>query len=830
MPFRSEAQRKFMWKHHPDIAAQWMAEFPDQDLSLLPPSVGIGKKKTKTDNNSNAAHSMEKEAMSDERDRILYNLYMRGEQPEQEKSAGFSSMKNAIGAAASANAASRADQIGIALGTSVTAGITNNYVHDTLVERRKQKKEKELSQAADMEKINLTLADIQHKLHSNHAPTPEVEKAASWYDAFRPTNIVNDLVGMNKDVVKVSEEFANNGAKAKGNIEAGVTKLYDLVNNAYSHQQNISEAVTKAVAGKNDQLTFSKDISALLPDFKTFSAALVDAGTKFSEVPTKGLNTLSKVKVQLKNNLLQHMAEANAGHLDAKALFSSKPVLSVTDKIVPNFKAKAIMDAMDEVKDFTGMTRPYADMEEVMEHMTHLAQEGMHLPVVEHLYNKIYAPLLEGTKKSGEKFNKVMLDLATHARQHNLMSQSATTADLLNNGASHIEAAKAGVRKGEKMVAGLMAAPYLMDTAAELYKYPSWRRGAIKETAAINQALQAAERSKTIARRAGIAGAVGIAGALAGGAIYNKMHDPVNPLQMPSLPKMPSLHIPESLVNLFKGKSTKVTAHPSGKVTIESAPSHGVNRALPAAGPTHPLAGVLDDDTPDWMRKASSGVDSAEIVDGVKGIGAYAKEAWKTSPWWHKALGAAGVAGAGYLAHEAVKTYGADNLLAHTHPGLHAQKHTLKHQLRMPSAAEPVRHGMHPLAKYGIGAAALLGTGYLYNKAYPGKEEGEGEGQSKAANYISPAVAAELEAARHAAMTGRGKALGMGLLAGLAIPTIGKGLASAYNMVQQNKIQRDMVAIQQMQAASQMGMGMGGMMGGGMGYTNPVAMQQSTLY
>jgi hypothetical protein len=829
MPFRSEAQRKFMWKHHPDIAAQWMAEFPDQDLSLLPPSVGSGKKKTKTDNNSNAAHSMEKEAMSDERDRILYNLYMKGEQPGQEKSAGLSSLKNAIGAAASANAASRADQIGIALGTSVTAGITNNYVHDTLVERRKQKKEKELSQAADMEKINLTLADIQHKLHSNHtSPAPEVEKAASWYDAFRPTNIVNDFVGMNKDVVKVSEEFATNGAKAKGNIETGVTKLFDLVNNANSHKQDISEAVTKAVAGNNDKLTFSKDISALLPDFRNFSEALQTAGTKFSEVPTAGLNTLSKIKAQLKTNLLEHMASANAGHLDAKALFSSQPILTVTDKIVPNTKAKAIMEAMDEVKGFTGMTRPYADMEEVMEHMTHLAQEGMHLPVVEHMYEKIYAPLLEGTKKSGEKFNKVMLDLATHARQHNLMSQSATTADLLNNGASHIEAAKAGVRKGEKMVAGLMAAPYLMDTAAELYKYPSWRRGAIKETAAINQALQAAERSKTIARRAGIAGAVGIAGALAGGAIYNKMHDPVNPMQMPSLPKMPSLHIPESIVNLFKGKSTKVTAHPSGKVTIESSPT----KLLPSSAHAHSQLSVIDSgeekethEVPEWMRKASSGVDSAEIVDGVKGIGAYAKEAWHSSPWWHKALGAAGVAGAGYLAHEAVKTYGADNLLAHTHPGLHAQKHTLKHQLRMPSSAEPVRHGMHPLAKYGLGAAALLGTGYLYNKAYPGKEEGEG--QSKAANYMSPAVVAELEAARHAAMAGKGKALGIGLLAGLAIPSIGRGLAGAYNMVQQNKIQRDMVAIQQMQAASQMGMG--GMMGG-MGYTNPVALQQSTLY
>lgn len=30
MPFQSEAQRRYLWMHHPEIAKKWAAEYPDQ--------------------------------------------------------------------------------------------------------------------------------------------------------------------------------------------------------------------------------------------------------------------------------------------------------------------------------------------------------------------------------------------------------------------------------------------------------------------------------------------------------------------------------------------------------------------------------------------------------------------------------------------------------------------------------------------------------------------------------------------------------------------------------------------------------------------------------
>ena len=30
MPFRSEAQRRYLWMYHPDIAKRWAKEFPNQ--------------------------------------------------------------------------------------------------------------------------------------------------------------------------------------------------------------------------------------------------------------------------------------------------------------------------------------------------------------------------------------------------------------------------------------------------------------------------------------------------------------------------------------------------------------------------------------------------------------------------------------------------------------------------------------------------------------------------------------------------------------------------------------------------------------------------------
>jgi hypothetical protein len=133
--------------------------------------------------------------------------------------------------------------------------------------------------------------------------------------------------------------------------------------------------------------------------------------------------------------------------------------------------------------------------------------------------------------------------------------------------------------------------------------------------------------------------------------------------------------------------------------------------------------------------------------------------------------------------------------------------------------------------KVAIGGAGVLGAGYLYNKMNPEKPE---EGGYKAAN-LSPMPLSNAYLPAQASAAGRGLLghgaglIGAGLAAGLALPVLGRGIANAYNMYQQNKIQRDMLAIQQLQAAQQMQMGGMGMALGG-GYTNPVAMQQSTLY
>jgi hypothetical protein len=36
MPFKSKAQRKFLYSQHPDIAKRWAKEYPNQDVKDLP--------------------------------------------------------------------------------------------------------------------------------------------------------------------------------------------------------------------------------------------------------------------------------------------------------------------------------------------------------------------------------------------------------------------------------------------------------------------------------------------------------------------------------------------------------------------------------------------------------------------------------------------------------------------------------------------------------------------------------------------------------------------------------------------------------------------------
>lgn len=36
MPFKSKAQMRYMYMHHPEIAKRWRKEHPNQDVSKLP--------------------------------------------------------------------------------------------------------------------------------------------------------------------------------------------------------------------------------------------------------------------------------------------------------------------------------------------------------------------------------------------------------------------------------------------------------------------------------------------------------------------------------------------------------------------------------------------------------------------------------------------------------------------------------------------------------------------------------------------------------------------------------------------------------------------------
>lgn len=46
MPFKSKAQRRFLYANHPEIAKRWSAEYPDQ--GKLPEHAKKGKRKMKS--------------------------------------------------------------------------------------------------------------------------------------------------------------------------------------------------------------------------------------------------------------------------------------------------------------------------------------------------------------------------------------------------------------------------------------------------------------------------------------------------------------------------------------------------------------------------------------------------------------------------------------------------------------------------------------------------------------------------------------------------------------------------------------------------------------
>lgn len=52
MPFRSEAQRRYLWQHDPELAKKWAHEYPDQGklpkhVKKPSPWLDMGKKEKK---------------------------------------------------------------------------------------------------------------------------------------------------------------------------------------------------------------------------------------------------------------------------------------------------------------------------------------------------------------------------------------------------------------------------------------------------------------------------------------------------------------------------------------------------------------------------------------------------------------------------------------------------------------------------------------------------------------------------------------------------------------------------------------------------------------
>lgn len=374
---------------------------------------------------------------------------------------------------------------------------------------------------------------------------------------------------------------------------------------------------------------------------------------------------------------------------------------------------------------------------------------------------------------------------------------------------------KAMARSRANMELGAVVAPHGIEGLVELAKYPSWRRGAQAETLAIKSRLAAEALQARRLKQLGVAGAVLGAGALLGGAYYNRKTDPIEP-------------------NFNIGVGNKSLSPVSAPLAL-AAPELHESGAM-----EHPIA---------WEEKAAAsitGIENPHVVkdvgflDSIAGSGKSVVKDLHSLPWWKKAIGVAGAAGGGYIAHDTIKNMGGYGAAADAYfpYEAHEAKSLMSHfKPKAPVTPPPAKMG---LKHWLLGAAGVGAAGYLYNKMQPEQLEGmEKQAEPKSASFINPHTVAigeplasssairELMAQRAldlAARKGNMKSLGVGLALGLAAPLVAKGVAGAVNQYQQNRIQNQMLALQQLQMGQQMGMGMN------YGYTQPVAIQDSMMY
>lgn len=702
MPFKSEAQRRYLWKNHPDIAQRWADEHPEQ--GSLPAKI--------KENN----HSKEKRAM-DQKD--LYNLHM-------EKSAA--SIKG-IMRAAEAPAFSRMDQVGIGIATGITTGQVNNVIHDAAVDRKELQKDKDEFRKERLEDLQKTVNHLEKRLKDKKEGSPDVKKEDDTRDSFhqpKPPTPVSSMMPSN--VPSSAYPTAGNVMDEKN---AGLMDLFKVTDPAhpifgYAHMDSMTNAVK---------------------DMESAHAAAAKAKAVSDAAIAAGANTIAAQKARLD---LRHAA-AEAGR--------------------DSFAATALQGVKDHGEAF--------------------AEQW-----------------ISGRTASPEQFKKELSVIEkAKAYLHSAGATDAISAGVAAQNAAidaekKLEIARVAARRAANLELAATVAPHGIGGLMELAKYPSWRRAAQAETAAINAKLLRQARNAKLLNAAGIGAAALGAGALIGGALYNRRHDPIAPGVPASFPSLSPIGLPARVE--------------SGHTSSE-----------------HPIS---------WEEKSAASIFTMEDPHAVKPVGfiesmAGGKGVGKdigSLPRWKKAAGILGLGGGAYLAHDAVKNMGGYGKAAETYLPYETEqvKGLMSHF--SPRQVEHAPKGMG-WKGYAAGAAGVLGAGYLYNKMHPDGMEKQADPQKTANVGEKVILGAPLASSMHykellaekaaEAIARRGglKSLGIGLALGLAAPVVAKGIGGIYNQVQQNNIQNQMLALQQMQMSQQMGMGMN------YGYTQPVAIQQGMM-
>lgn len=522
-------------------------------------------------------------------------------------------------------------------------------------------------------------------------------------------------------------------------------------------------------------------------------------------------------------NASNAMDEKNAGFMD---------LFKVTDPAHPLFGYAHVDSMTNAVKDMEGAHAAAAKAKAISDAAiaagantiaTQKARVGVRNAAAQAGQPGMVQAVLDGLRNQGEAFASHWVDTSKAAPEQLLKElsviekakaylHSAGATDAIDAGIAaqkaaidaekKLEVARVAARQAANLELAATVAPHGIGGLMELAKYPSWRRAAQAETAAINAKLLRQARNAKLLRASGIGAAALGAGALIGGALYNRRHDPISPGGPAAFPSLSPIGLPE---RIEIGHSS--TEHP---ISWEEKSA----------------ASIFTMEDPHAVKP----VGFIESMTGGKGVG----KDIGSLPRWKKAAGVLGLGGGAYLAHDTVKHMGGYGKAAETYLPYETEqvKGLMSH-----FSPKQVEHAPKGIGwkGYAAGAAGVLGAGYLYNKMHPDGMEKQADPQKTANVGEKVILGAPLASSMHykellaekaaeaIARKGGLKSLGIGLALGLAAPVVAKGIGGIYNQVQQNSIQNQMLAIQQMQMAQQMGMGMN------YGYTQPVAIQQGMM-